>query len=123
MKKFWILGIVIFIISACTPGVYNTNSTKSGKKVYVAECGLNDYTRCKKRAAHKCNGSYTALNRYNFIKKMSDPVYRTRYYTRYRVVKDKKGHIHHIPYTYRDRYISYYRYYNVKMQRLSFTCR
>ncbi|MFV0431585.1 MAG: hypothetical protein ACK5MJ_05335 [Alphaproteobacteria bacterium] len=63
------------------------------------------------------------ISRYNTQKRVSDPVYRNHYRTRFRSVIGPNGQIHHIPYTYRDRYIAYYRYYNVPVQYMRFTCR
>lgn len=120
--KFLGLGIAALIISACTPGVYNTKSTYKGSKVFMAECSPNNTALCRQRAKSKCGGSYATLSQKSFNKTYRKPVYRQRPHTRYRTIKTGHGYSR-IPYTSFRSYVAYYKTERTRVTQLRFSCR
>ncbi len=124
MKKLSLSMIIMaFIVSACTPGVYNTNSTHKGRKIFVAECSPGGTSVCRKRATSKCGGGYTKISQKTITKTYKDPVYRTRYVHNYRYVQGANGRLHRVPYNNRYRYVSHYRHVSKNITQMRFSCR
>ncbi len=122
MKNYLLILWSFIILSACSSGVYKVNNTKSGRAVFVAECTGSTYTSCQKRAAKKCPTGYTTVKRYSEIKTVSQPIYRTRYHTRYYSVSHQ-GHRYYRPYSQPYTYVVGYTYRDIRVRYLQFSCR
>ncbi len=120
--KFLGLCVLGLMVSACTPGVYNTNSTYKSKKIFVSECSPNNTSLCRQRAKSKCGGNYTKLSQKSFTKTYRKPVYRQRPHTRYRRIKTGHGY-RHVPYTSYRSYVSYHKTERVRTTQMRFSCR
>lgn len=120
--KFLGLCILGLMISACTPGVYNTRSSYKGGKIFVSECSPNNPSLCKQRAKSKCGGGYTNLSQKTFNKTYRKPVYRQMPHTRYRTIRTAHGY-RHVPYTSFRSHVAYYRTETVRVSQLRFSCR